>query len=559
MAAVSRRTLSRDSNIWPGFVDALATLLMVIIFALMVFLVAQFYLTQLLSGHNAALDRLRREILELSDLLSLERETSDKLRQERAQLSDELRNSIALSDALSTRISQITDSRDALEDQLAASLSEQEALRHRIAVIDAERDNHEFRLTQLASERDALLAKLRSVEEEVHLARVERDEFAAATTDANRTIEVAQDTIELQLRDLERLRRDIAALEHVRGDLEARILELVAAKTQLENELQSETETARLSAKDLEEARALLTTMVAQLAAERRKSDELTAEQAKGDANIAELSALLTASRDQARALEARLADAERRTSLAQKELEEREIRLEELMSSYELSKHDLTAEQAMSAKARREIELLNRQLLAIRRQLASLQMALKASEAEAEAKGVKIVNLTKRLNSALISRVQELARFRSEFFGRLREVLQNRRDIRIVGDRFVFQAEVLFDSGSADIAIGGQAELQRLATALNEIVPKIPKTINWILQIEGHTDRIPISNRDFRNNWELSVERAISVVEFLISQGVPARRLSATGYGEFQPVTSGGRSIDHRRNRRIEMKLTQR
>ncbi len=157
--------------------------------------------------------------------------------------------------------------------------------------------------------------------------------------------------------------------------------------------------------------------------------------------------------------------------------------------------------------------------------------------------------------NAALATKVQELARFRSEFFGRLSEVLSDRDDVRIVGDRFVFQSEVLFGSGSAQIADAGKDKLAQFAATLREITPRIPSNINWILQVEGHTDTVPINNEQFRSNWELSAGRAISVVKYLVEQGLPAERLSATGYGEYQPIAPG----DLERNRRIEMKLTQR
>ncbi len=559
MAAITRRVQSRDTNIWPGFVDALATLLMVIIFVLMIFIVAQFYLTQLLSGRDAALDEIRRQVLELSEILLVERETSERLREERAQLSAELQSAISANDIFSSRISELTNERDELADQYATALAQQASLRRKIAEIDAERNNLDFRIVQLVNERDALLAKLRAVEEEAHLAKIERDDFAAKTADASQIIEANQETIELQLRDLEALRRDIAALEKVRTDLETRVVELLAVQSDLEQQLGEEVERVRLSAADLEEARTLLRDLTGKLASERTKSSELTAQVAERDASMAELTALLSSTRDSTKALEVRLEVAERRTTLAQKQVEDRDIRLEELLSSHTLIRDELTASQKLSATAQREVERLNRQLLALRKQLAVLDAALNASTELAKEQDVKIIDLSKRLNAALLTRVQELARFRSEFFGRLREVLKNRRDIRIVGDRFIFQAEVLFASGSADVARAGRGELRRLAQALNQITPKIPKNIDWILQVEGHTDRVPISNDQFRNNWELSAGRAISVVEYLIRQGVPPYRLSATGYGEYQPVDKSAGSVSDSRNRRIEMKLTQR
>ena len=169
------------------------------------------------------------------------------------------------------------------------------------------------------------------------------------------------------------------------------------------------------------------------------------------------------------------------------------------------------------------------------------------------------IADLGKRLNVALARKVEELSRYRSEFFGRLREILGDRRDIRVVGDRFVFQSEVLFDSGSDQIGLGGQDQLAQLAAALLEIASSIPPELHWVLRVDGHTDVVPISTGRFPSNWELSTARAVSVVKFLIGQGVPPERLAATGFGEFQPLDSRADEIGHRRNRRIELKLTER
>lgn len=601
MAGTTRRSRTRDTNIWPGFVDALATLLMVIIFVLMIFIVAQFYLTQLLSGRDEALSRLQQQISELGELLALERETGAELRLNVAQLSSELQTSIASRDALSAQVGQLTNQRDQLEDRLAASVSNQAALRQRIVEIESSRDGLDLRVSQVLSERDALLAKLRAVESEANLAKAERDELRAGMADALKVMDANRDTIKLQLSDLKSLRRNIAALNKARKDLEAEVTELAAARAAMgaelrgalantertQRDLEIERESARLTRQemaaiterlklrteelaaarktgsltenDLSEARDLLGDMLGKLAAARQSNRALTTEADARKASIAELTALLSKSRDQTTALTSEVEAADRRTALAQEKIKERDIRLEELLSNYNLSLDQLNDEQRISAAAQREVALLNRQLLAIRQQIASLQQALEASEAETAAQNVKILDLGSRLNKALASKVQELARFRSEFFGRLREVLKNRQDIRVVGDRFVFQSEVLFESASATIAGDGESELQRLALALNEIAPKIPENINWILQVEGHTDSIPIFNEQFRSNWDLSAARAISVVQFLIREGVPAERLSATGYGEFQPIDQRKDRIGNRRNRRIEMKLTQR
>jgi chemotaxis protein MotB len=218
-----------------------------------------------------------------------------------------------------------------------------------------------------------------------------------------------------------------------------------------------------------------------------------------------------------------------------------------------------LGAEKQISARALAQVELLNQQIAALRRQLAALEDALEASEKkDKEAQG-RIADLGQRLNVALAQRVQELSRYRSEFFGRLRAILGNRQDIRVVGDRFVFQSEVLFDTGSAAIRPEGKIELDKLAAALTELEKQIPPEIAWVLRIDGHTDVRPISSPQFPSNWELSSARAISVVQYLISRGISPQRLVAAGFGEFQPLDSGTTEEAYRRNRRIELKLTER
>jgi chemotaxis protein MotB len=219
-----------------------------------------------------------------------------------------------------------------------------------------------------------------------------------------------------------------------------------------------------------------------------------------------------------------------------------------------------LDSEKQVSSRALAQIEVLNQQISALRRQLAALEEALDASEKRDKESQGKIVDLGQRLNVALAQRVQELSRYRSEFFGRLRAILGNRPDIRIVGDRFVFQSEVFFDTGQALLLPEGRAELDKLATALIDLDKQIPSEIAWVLRVDGHTDVRPILNSPvFKSNWELSAARAISVVQYLISLGVPAQRLVAAGFAEFQPLDTAPTEEAYKRNRRIELKLTER
>ena len=204
------------------------------------------------------------------------------------------------------------------------------------------------------------------------------------------------------------------------------------------------------------------------------------------------------------------------------------------------------------------EVQILNMQISELKTQIQALQALLDQSEKRDVEQQARIADLGKRFNVALAQRVKELSEYRSEFFGKLKEIIGNRDDIIIIGDRFVFQSEVLFDSGEANIGIDGQRQLAKLSVAIQELINEIPEEINWILRIDGHTDKVPIRNSRYESNWELSASRAISVVDFLIKTGIPPNRLAATGRGEFIPLEIGDNEIAYKKNRRIEIKLTE-
>ena len=390
MAAIARRR-QRDTNIWPGFVDALATLLMVIMFVLMVFVLAQFFLSQALSGRDQALFKLQNHVSELAELLALERSNTDDLRKNVSQLSEELQISVALRDDMKTT-----------------------------------------------------LGKLRLQSEETE------QKLAAATT----AMEADKSNIARQLKEISGLARDVAALRALREELRSKIAEMAG------------------------------------------KLDQ---------------------------------------------------------------SGKKLLAEKDISESARAKVALLNQQMAALRQTLAKISQALEVSEKRATEQKIQVTSLGKRLNAALANKVHELSRYRSEFFGRLRDVLGAQKGVRIVGDRFVFQSEVLFAKGAADIGQAGHDQLRQLAATLQAISRKIPADIDWVLRVDGHTDKDPIKTAHFPSNWELSSARAISVVQFLIEQGLPPNRLAATGFGEFRPLEDRDDEIGKRRNRRIELKFTQR
>jgi len=218
-----------------------------------------------------------------------------------------------------------------------------------------------------------------------------------------------------------------------------------------------------------------------------------------------------------------------------------------------------LDAQKEVSARALAQVDILNQQISALRRQLAAIEDALAASETAGKDAQTKIADLGSRLNTALAQKVQELARYRSDFFGRLRQILGTRPGIRVVGDRFVFESSVLFESAKADVSPAGRQSLDDLAAAVTDLEREIPPDIPWILRIDGHTDNQPITGGPFKSNWDLSAARAVAVVQYLITKGIPPERLAAAGFGEFQPIDPGKDEDALARNRRIELKLTER
>ncbi len=523
MASLARRRRA-PFDIWPGFVDALATLLILIIFLLMIFMVAQFYLNEVLSGRDKALDRLNSQITELADMLSLERTVTEDLRHSLTQLSSELQSSVEL--------------RDHLGERLLSTVSERDTLAATLARLQAELAGTEEKATELAQDLTAredrlaaLMAELRATqsalaERETRIQSLDAD-FAAATTD-----------IEARRRQIEALIADLA----VRNDrIEALDADLAARNDRIE-------------------------ALDADLAARDDRIEALDTDLAARVSRIDELDLALAAARVALAEQEGQAGELSAELDTSQAAFADREDRLDLLITALmlarerlEQNRRSLSAEKQISDESLAQIEILNMQLAVMRQQIARLAVALEASEADADAQQVQIASLGQRLNAALASRVEELARYRSEFFGRLREVLGDREDIQIVGDRFVFQSDVLFASGSAELDAAGARQIGQLGRTLIEIAVTIPQEINWILRVDGHTDLVPIATFRYPTNWALSTARAVSVVKFLIEAGVPAERLAATGFGEFQPLDTSEGPAAYARNRRIELRLDQR
>lgn len=461
MAGFGYRSRHREINAWPGWVDALSSLVMVVIFLLMVFVVGQVFTAATLSRRDEQLTQVTGKVAELNDMLAAERQTSADLRAAGTQLSEQLRAALATRDSLAADIAALRTAREKLEGEVAVLARLSEGLKQRLAAADAEAKALGGRLAEAESGRIAMAERLKTTEE-------------AAAADADRLRQTA-----------ERLRLT-------------------------------------------EEEKAAL---------------------------LREMGAL----RDRSQSLTAELADARERTMLAQKDIDAQNVKLAELLAAAATTEAALSDEKRLSAGARRDLDALNAQIAELRRQLATLNAALSASEKQAAEQRVQIVDLGARLNQALASKVQELARYRSEFFGRVREALGDRPDVRIVGDRFVFQSELLFPTAAAALEPAGRERLAALAKTLIDVARTMPPDINWVLRVDGHTDARPIATRDFPSNWELSAARAISVVKFLIEQGIPADRLAAAGFAEHQPLDPARTEEALGRNRRIELKLDQR
>ncbi len=520
MASQSRRRSRQTLDIWPGFVDVLATLLIIVMFVLMVFVLAQFFMGQALSGRDAVLDRLRAEVSDYEDLLALERQANTDLRASVDQLSRdlqaanarwealagsaragevaeaELAEALGLLDTQRQTISDLEAEQRALSDRLDSVLGDLSARESALAQRDTRINSLETALEDRATAIDDLEARRAALAEEVARLEALSESLSSDLDQAYATIEANAEAVAARLADLARLEARVAELEDLRGRMEA---ELEAAN----QTITTDRDTIELK--------------VAQVA---RLKQEVEA---------------LTALRD---------------------ELEERIRTMDTRLSDTEGA---LVEEQRISEQARAQAALLNSQLKRVRAELARLGDLLDAKEAEAETQRAQIANLGQKLNAALADKVQELQRYRSEFFGRLRAVLGDREGIRVEGDRFVFQSEVLFDVAEATIGPDGRDDLADLADTLLTVAVEFPEDIDWILRVDGHTDERPISTPQFANNWELSTARAISVVRFLINQGVPPHRLAAAGFAEHRPVATGDSERTYARNRRIELKLDQR
>lgn len=440
---------------WPGFVDGLASLLMVFVFVLMVFVIIQANLAFRISGQDTRITALQRDLLELGNILNIERETN-------SQLLSELSDTKVLMSALETDNKQLLSQITFLQEELS--------------------DKEEIIIAKEA-DISSLSSQLFELEDNLNAAR---------------------------------------AISEQRGDeIKSLIFRLTANEEELDEKstaLKKQQIELKKNLELIEENTALISTLKSEIS-------DLSEQNNFNEANLAEKEKLLL---------------------IAEKALLKKA--------------EELAAANNSSNEAKAEIDKLLINTNTLRQEIQKLNSLLAEKERESINDKIAIADLGKKLNSALASRVQDLQKFRSEFFGQLREILENRSEVRVVGDRFIFQSEVIFATGQANVSAAGKEQLADIASAIREIEKSIPENIPWILQIEGHTDSDPIANSSiFRDNWDLSTERALSVVRFLRSEGISANRLAAAGYGEFQPIASGNSAASKQRNRRIELKLTQR
>ncbi|MCB8873937.1 peptidoglycan -binding protein [Acidisoma silvae] len=470
-----RRRQNNGLDAWPGYVDALSTLLMVTIFVLLVFVLAQGLLSVTLTSKDRALERLNQQIAQLTDMLSLEKGRAA-----------DLQNNVA---GLAHDLGDVTTARDALAKQLATAQAQ---------------------LSQDSAQVTALTAQ--------------RDKLAAQLSDSTEQSQSASS----RLNDMQgQLTQQTSAT----ADAQTQLATLRAALADTQQKLQAD--------------QAQLAQASAAAAAAKSTSDSSTT-------RVTQLQSQLAAMETRAKTAEASLAtDA---TQLAQDKAQ-----IAQQAGQVSAGDTALTQQKQQTDAANAQLALLTQQMTALRAQLDAISAALQLQESQGRDKDAQIADLGRKLNLALAAKVQELQRYRSDFFGELRQVLQNQPNIKIVGDRFVFQSDVLFPSNSADLTSDGQVQIDKIGQAIKSIAKEIPANITWVLRVDGHADSIPITGGPFKDNWQLSSARAIAVVQLLILDGVPANHLVAAAFGDTQPIDPGNSPTALARNRRIEFRLTDR
>lgn len=585
--ALSRRTGQRfQASIWPGFVDAMTGLLLVLMFVLTIFMMVQFVLRETISGQESELDDLASEVGALASALGLEERKSTELETRLGALNTTLSSTQSELNARNRALAELTAQQDLTASELEIAQSRITAFEAQVAALISSRDDAERQVSALTAERadqDAREVELLSQQEQLNLALATARNEIDAQTEAARLDAAKREALQALVADLERegaaRAADLAARNNEIADLNTQLSDEEAARLREEAARLAEAAAAKALQQRLQDADAELTAMTLSLEAERKAAEDTLT--------------LLAAAQAAEKTLSGDLAEALERLQLAEDAaLENTDVQALLLAQANAA----LADEEAISAEAQREAALLNQQVAALREQLGGLQALLDDFKARDAAQSIQLQSLGQDLNTALAraaseerkrrlleeeerKRVEEeaaalalkaealeaesedLARYRSEFFGRLRDLLGNQDGVRIQGDRFVFASEVLFDPGSADLSDAGRAEVAKVAEILQSVAAAIPPELNWVIRVDGHTDNDPLINHPkFEDNWELSQGRALSVVRYMVeSLGLPPERLSANGFGEFQPVDPSDTPEARAQNRRIELKFTER
>jgi len=486
----SKSQSSEDNSlIWPGFVDVLASTLMVIIFVVLLFTVAQVYLGDLVVGKNEQIQNLEKTI-EIQDETIVEQDLS---------LSDK---ELALIERQEV-ISQLDTELEILDEEIRLKQSEISEKENLLTAKDEE-----------IFEKESLIT---AKDQEISL----QDELLKQKDE---TIITLDDLIDKQALDITEL-----------NEIIARITEELSLSLEEKEELRG-----RLSS--LNEEQELLKSQLQELGGE---NQALVGQLSDSQGRIQSLLDSLSSSEGENEILETQISSVESQNQS-----------LRDQITSLE---QDSVIQTTSLNDALAQISRLSEDIKILSNEIQLLNNLLDSKEAEIASNKIELGELGDRLNRVLTSELYKLQKYKSEFFGQLSETLGQREDIQIKGDRFIFQSEILFESGSADIQAGGRVALSLIAKTLIDLSNQIPTDLNWILQVDGHTDKIPIATTRFPSNWELSHARALEVVKFFIQQGIPADKLSANGYGEHQPISLGSSPEDLKLNRRIELKITQR
>lgn len=549
MARARRSGKRAEANIWPGFVDAMTALLLVIMFVLSIFMVIQSVMRETITGQDVELHELSTQVAGLAQALGLEQKRGTDLSNQLGELDSKLSDSEAALQLQTALVASLSDDRDAANVRIASFEEQVAGLITRNTSLESSLTNAEQTVQDQASQIEAARASIAELDAARDLELTQKEAAQLALARARAEVDAESEQARLAAAKADALEALVADLENKVSETETELAALSQAEAaRLVEAAAAEALRARLLNADTE-----LTAMTLALEEQRQKAED----------TLTLLAAAEAAQRKLDNSEAENVAEIDRQTAL--------------LEQANEL----LAGERALSAESQRQVALLNQQTAALRTQLNSLQDLLDASEAADREAQVQLQTLGSDLNTALArvaaeqkaraeleakererleAEAVDLRSFRSEFFGRVREVLSGREGVQVVGDRFVFSSEVLFAPGSAELGAGGKAQIAVVAAVIRDIGDEIPDEINWVLRVDGHTDKTGVgSSSQFADNWELSQARALSVVKYLIErEGIPANRLAATGFGEFQPVALGNSPEALAANRRIELKLTE-